>query len=228
MYWRMHDEYFLPTIFRRPFVVDSQPALDVIYNTSLATWACCGGGGCANHTNETFDLAAPDELIAYFHIPSTGGPWPSGAWPSGGTWPPTSNSTGITTSTSTSTTSTSTAASATSTTTTIISAVSHSTSQDISKGEAAGIGVGVAVAVVALAAVLWYMILVRERRRRKSAVVEPGNQDSKKKKGYQSNDDDTFVHHKSELSAAMPANGRAPQTRLEEMPADPAPQELQA
>lgn len=84
---------------------------------------------------------------------------------------------------------------------------------------------GVAVAVVALAAVLWYMILLRERRRR-SAVVGPEIQDSKTKECQSK--DDTFVYNRPELGAATPVHGRGHQTRLEEMPADLGPQELQA
>ncbi|KAI1419097.1 hypothetical protein F5Y12DRAFT_721140 [Xylaria sp. FL1777] len=132
---------------------------DVTYLADRSLWACCqsdanGNLDCANPTNETFKLDAPEALPVLFNVPANG-----------------FNYTSQSSATSTPTTSSSSTTHKTSSSTTTSSTTSHpTTSGGLSSGAAAGVGVGVAAAVIITAVAAWLAF----RRRRRLAATSTG------------------------------------------------------
>lgn len=148
---------------------------DVIYNSSTGLWACCGSNGdespdCTHSTSETFNLAPPEDLIAYFSIPATGFSFRSVATS-------TISRTSATTIPSLSATTTTSCSSTTTTPCTTEPAhgsvgwaststsTSTSGSGGLTSGAAAGIGIGAVLGcVISAGLAVW---LYRRRQRRK-------------------------------------------------------------
>lgn len=129
---------------------------DVVYSASNKTWACCGTSDaigspdCTWQSNETFNLAPPQELRAYFSIPPTGFPYTSVAIQ----------------------TVSSSAASTTSSSTSAVGG-GDSSSSSLSLGAAAGVGVGAGFAVLLFGVAglaTWH--LWRKRRRATTEQLE--------------------------------------------------------
>ncbi|KAJ3573710.1 hypothetical protein NPX13_g4606 [Xylaria arbuscula] len=134
---------------------------DVTYLADRDLWACCGTDendnlDCADPTDETFKLDAPEDLPVLFKVPATGFNY-------------TSESIAASTSFSSPTTSLITTATSTSLTTT--STPQPTTSSGLSSGAAAGIGVGVAAIVIIAAILAW---LAFRRRRQHLATTSQG------------------------------------------------------
>ncbi|KAI0968776.1 hypothetical protein F4678DRAFT_441373 [Xylaria arbuscula] len=140
---------------------------DVQYLADRGLWACCGTDentgsvDCANPTNETFKLDAPEDLLIVFKVPATGFNYTSESIPSS-------------TSTSAPATSSITSPTSTSTTTTTSPPPQPTISAGLSSSAAAGIGVGVAAAVIITAVLAW--LAFRQRGRRRAATSQGENQ----------------------------------------------------
>ncbi|KAI0870403.1 hypothetical protein GGS24DRAFT_107772 [Hypoxylon argillaceum] len=137
---------------------------DVTYLADRGLWACCqtdeNGGAldCADPTDETFKLDAPEDLPVFFTVPATGFAYTSE-----------SIATSTSISTPTAMTTTSLITSSTSTSATASSTSQPMASAGLSSGAGAGIGVGVAAAVIIAAVLAW---LGFRRRRRLTAASD--------------------------------------------------------
>ncbi|KAI0523949.1 hypothetical protein F5B22DRAFT_592593 [Xylaria bambusicola] len=137
---------------------------DVTYIPDRGLWACCrsdeNGGNldCADPTDETFRLDAPEDLPVFFKVPASGFAYTSES---------------IATSTSTMPPTTASTPSSTPTSTMASSTPQPTISAGLSSGAAAGIGVGVAAAVIIVVVLAWLAFRRQKRRRGTTTYGEP-------------------------------------------------------